>query len=188
MRHLLENVIYNELKYHVVNIDDMSKLYEDYHNLGQKDIFNKIKYFSDSDLTTWFMSESLVNSIKFFIICTEKEIIGVAKIGIWEEGRISLSFLSVHNQHKGNNISKKLCEMVFQYMKENYPGETLHLTGYSVEGWNYLRPSLLRFSKTYNVPIKEKAIEYIEDRTPETYELLQKSKEIISGTENSSRE
>jgi hypothetical protein len=184
MKHLLESVIYNTLFYHVVNIDGMSKLYNDYYNLGQKNIFNKIKYFVDSDLSKWFMPESLEKSIKFFVICTEKEIIGIAKIGIWSEGIISLSFLSVHNGHKGKNISKKLCDMVFRYMKENYPGETLHLTGYSVEGWNYLRPSLLRFSKTYNVPIKEKAIEYIEDTSPETYELLQKSRVIINGTEN----
>ncbi len=57
-------------------------------------------------------------------------------------------------------ISKKILEELFKYFSKTYPNEILNLSGYSVEGWKYLRKNILEFSKKYNVKIVEKPIEY----------------------------
>lgn len=60
--------------------------------------------------------------------------------------------------------------------------ETLNFSGYSVEGWKYLRKYILEYSKKYNVNIIEKGVEYPgsgDKYTDEFWELSKQSKEEI---------
>jgi aspartyl/asparaginyl-tRNA synthetase len=84
---------------------------------------------------------------------------------------------------------------LFKYFSETYPNETLHWSGYSIDGWKYLRKTILELSDKYNVKLNEKGIEYftrwdnstktfIEDYSEESRKLYDQSKEEIKKYNN----
>ena len=69
---------------------------------------------------------------------------------------------------------------LFKYFSKTYPNDILSFTGYSIDGWKYLREKILELSDKYNVKIDEKAIEYVIDWTKKKRKLFNKSRKIIS--------
>lgn len=53
------------------------------------------------------------------------------------------------------------------------------MSGYSIDGWKYMRKTFIEMAKKYNVDIKEKAIEYITDWDDEKRKLYNQSKKDI---------
>ena len=137
-----------------------------YQNILKKNKFkyylkDKIHYYSNGDFSTMFASDHYIESCRFFIAYTDKDILGICKFANWDStGHYAVSYLSTNKDFYSMGISKKLLDVFFKYFSKTYPNETLHFSGYSVEGWNFLHKNILEFSKKYNVKIREKGVEY----------------------------
>jgi len=146
----------------------------------------KIHYFDYNDFSTMFASDSYKKSCRFIIAYNEKDILGICKFAYWDmSSNYAISYLSTNEDFFSKGISKKLLETTFKYFSETYPNETLSFSGYSIEGWKYLRKSILEFSKKYSVKITEKGIEYPGRSgkfSEEDWQLMSKSREEIKNT------
>jgi len=151
---------------------------------GNKDynLKDKIHYFDYYDFNNRFSNDLYSKSCKLIIAHNDKDILGICKFAYWEGSKnYAISYLSSNKDFFSMGVSKKLLETLFKYFSEIYPNEILNFSGYSVDGWKYLRKSILELSKKYNVKIKEKGIEYpgIDGLKPDFYDLVSKSKEEI---------
>ena len=143
---------------------------------------DKIHYFNYEDFNSMFASNLYKKTCRLIIAHNDKDILGICKFAYWEGSEnYAISYLSTNKDFFSMGISKKLLETLFKYFSETYPNETLNFSGYSVEGWKYLRKSILYFSNKYNVKIKEKGIEYpgADGIKTDFYDLVSKSREEI---------
>ncbi len=179
-----EDITNSDIQIKVLTEDELSNLYRKLYqkvNGGSKiNLKDKIHYFDYHDLSSWGGSEKHRNSLVFITAYNDKDILGICKFAYWDSGKnYSVSYLSTNNDYFQLGISKKLMEELFKYFSKKYPNETLNWSGYSVDGWKYLRKSILEMSKKYNVKILEKSIEYVTKWSDENRKLYDKSKKII---------
>jgi len=178
----------SEINYNVdiFTIDEAYKFF--YQNFLKKkgnkdyDLKDKIHYFDYYDFNDRFSTDVHSKSCRLIIAHNDKDILGVCKFAYWEGSKnYAISYLSTNKYFFSIGISKKLLEALFKYFSENYSNETLNFSGYSVDGWKYLRKNILELSKKYNVKIKEKGIEYpgVKGMEPDFYDMVSKSKEEI---------
>lgn len=147
----------------VFTIKEASKLYQKYLDKYdyEYDLKDKIHYYSYNDFDTFYASDNYIKTCRFIIAYNEKDILGICKFANFQiSGHYSISYLSTNKDYLYMGISKKILEELFKYFSKTYPNEILNLSGYSVEGWKYLRKNIFEFSKKYNVKIVEKPIEY----------------------------
>lgn len=144
---------------------------------------DKIHYFEYNDFYPWFPSDKYSETCRFIIAYNEKDVLGICKFAHWDSSNnYSISYLSTNDSYLKMGVSKSILEKMFQYFSETYPDEVLNFSGYSIEGWKYLRKNILEFSKKYNVKIKEKGVEYPGRSgvfSKDDYELMSKSKDEI---------
>lgn len=116
----------------------------------------------------------------------DKDILGICKFAYWGSSQsYAISYLSTNKDFFGIGVSKKLLEKMFEYFSKTYTNDVLSFSGYSVEGWKYLRKNILDFSNKYNVKITEKSIQYpgiSGNFSDEDRELMYKSKDVIKQT------
>lgn len=179
-----ENV--TNIKVDVLNLKQfkklLDKLYPYNYDEPEKNINleDKIHYFRYNDLNSFYMSNEFENSLRFIAAYNENDILGIAKFAYWNSSsQYSTSYISVHIDYKHMGISKKILEKLFQYFSKTHPNEILSITGYSIEGWLYLRNTIRKLAAKYNIKIKEKPIEYITDWNDENHKLIIKSKDEI---------
>lgn len=152
---------------------------------------DKIHYFSWNGVDI-YSSNKHSKSIRFITAYNDKDILGICFIAYWEGGDYyAVSYLSTNTDYFHIGVSKKLLEELFKYFSKDYPDEILHWSGYSIDGWKYLRKTILELSNKYNVKLDEKAIEYLtrwddstktfitNDWSEESRELYNQSKEEI---------
>lgn len=176
---LIEKNSFDNLTIDVLTPRGLLNLYTDLFSDRNIHIQDKLKYFSDFDMDDYHHGEILKKTLRFFVLHDKKDILGICKVGKWDNNPVlSLSYLSIHEDHKNKGYSKMLLEEVFEYVSTNYPGETFHITGYSIDGWKYMRPTLLNLSDKYKVKLKEKPVEHL-DGSAEGRELLRISRELI---------
>ena len=136
----------------------------------------KIKYF-DFDIDLYHSSDTC----RFVVVHNDKMIIGICKFAYWDLSKnYCMSYVSTHPDYMDKGIAKSILNELFKYFRQNYVNETLCFTGYSIDGWKYIRPAIFKYSEQFNVKIDEKAIEYITDWTDEARLLFDQSREIIS--------
>jgi hypothetical protein len=141
---------------------------------------DKIHYFSWNGVNSYLGSDKHEKSIRLITAFNEDDILGVCYFAFWEgTGHYSISYLSTNKDYFKLGISKKILDVLFQYFSETYPNETLNMSGYSIDGWKYLRKTILELSDKYNVKIQEKPIEYVTNWSDENRELFDKSREEI---------
>lgn len=141
--------------------DEASELYRkflDKHNY-EYDLKSKIHYFSH--FSTWSSSENYDKTSRFIIAYNDIDIIGICHFANYASNdHWSISYCSTNKDYFQKGISKRLLEECFKYFSEHIPNETLHFSGYSVEGWKYFRKYILEFAKKYNVKIEEQGVGY----------------------------
>lgn len=144
-----------------------------------------IHYFHYRDCRDNYLGgQKHIDSLRFVVVHDDNFIYGVCKFAWWEiDNQYAVSYLSTNKLFFKQGISKMLLEGLFMYFSNVYTNETLHLSGYSVEGWKYLRNTILEMSVRFRVTIQEKAIEYVTGGwNDEKRKLYEESKEIIKNT------
>jgi len=151
----------------------------EYRNGNQPyDLKNKIHYFDWDDLDRY---DDNNKTKRFMVAYNDKDILGICKFAWFKlSGQYAVCYLSTNKDYFNQGISKRLLNELFDYFSKTYSNDTLTFTGYSIEGWKYLRKTILELSDKYNVKINEKAIEYVNDWTDEKRALFKKSRKIIS--------
>lgn len=141
----------------------------------------KIHYFSYDDLSSLFCSKDYIENLKFIVSYTEKELVGICKFSYYSlsEG-YAISYISTHEDYKNRGVAKAVIEELFKFFKSNFPNNTLSLSGYSINGWKYIRKYILMFSQKYNVRINEKPIEYVTEWTEKNRELFDESRKQLN--------
>jgi len=168
----------------VLTAEELRDLYQKTYCHSKVNLEKKIEYFHCDDFHPSFFSDKKhEDTLRFTVVYNEKDILGICKFAWWEcPGNYSISYLSTNKDYLKQGISKILIEETFRYFSNTYPNETLNFSGYSIEGWKYLRNSILEASVKHRVPISEKAIEYITEWTDEKRKLFDESREIIKNT------
>ena len=179
MKYIKESI--NNYNIKVFTADDASDLYQRFLKKYKYkyDLKSKIHYYSGFD--TIYGSEDYRKTCRYIIAYNDKDILGICHFAHYDSSdHYAISYLSTNKDFFSMGISKKLLEELFKYFSETYPNETLNFSGYSVDGWKYLRKYILEYSKKYNVKIKEKGVEYpgIAGKfTDEDYKLIRTSRE-----------
>ena len=145
----------------IFTLNQVGKFYDKFNqNHPEYDIKSKIHYFDYSDFNPWFASENFQETCIFIIAYNDSDILGICKFAFWDLTQTyAISYLSTNQDYLHLGISKKILEKLFDYFYKTYPNEILNFSGYSVEGWKYLRKHILELSQKYNVKIKEKGID-----------------------------
>lgn len=166
----------------VLKPDEFRKNYQKFYNHKDIDLKDKIKYFDYYDMSIPFSaSKSYEETMRLITIYNSNDIIGVCKIAYWEGSQnFAVSYLSVNTDYQNQGFSRILINKLFEYFAKTYPNETLHMSGYSVKGWKYLRKYIVISSEIHNVTISEKAIEYITEWSDESRKLFDESRLIIN--------
>ena len=169
------------MKIEALTIDEFRDLYHRLYNLYNYEFKLKdvIHYFSWDDLC-FYTHDKHAKSLRLITAYDDKEILGICLFAWWDyDNHYSMSYLSTNNKHFGKGISKKLANGLFEYFSKTYPNETLYFSGYSVDGWKYLHPTVLKMSKLHNVKIKEKALDFVLTWTDESRKLFDESRKEI---------
>lgn len=111
-----------------------------------KDLKENIHYFSFS-----FDCDDYSKDV--FIVCKEKnKIIGIIKVCVNDNQIDGIAYCSVHKEYKNKGISKLMSNKLF----ELYSNQTLKSSGYTQNGYDYLRPRWIKLAKQYNVNFIDK--------------------------------
>jgi len=196
MKHIIPYKKEVDYKIDIFTIDEASNFYSkfikknNYYGEDGYERYNlkkKIHYFDYNDIQkSWSASNDYNKTCRFIIAHNDKDILGICKFAHWDSSQsYAISYLSTNKDFFGIGVSKKLLEKMFEYFSKTYTNDVLSFSGYSVEGWKYLRKNILEFSKKYNVKITEKSIQYpgiSGNFSDEDRELMYKSKDIIKQT------
>lgn len=164
----------------VLTLEHFRRMVREKYSYNNISLTDKIHYFHYSDLDTFFASESYIEHLRFIVAYDEKDILGACKFSYYDLSKeYGVSYISTNVDHKNKGVGKAITKKLFQFFKENYPTQTLGLSGYSISGWKYLRKYIVEYSQELQVPIKEKPIEYITEWTDENRKLFDESREII---------
>jgi GNAT superfamily N-acetyltransferase len=168
----------------IFTIKEAQKLYQKYLEKYdyEYDLKDKIHYYDDDDFDIFYTSDNYIKTCRFIIAFNENDILGICKIAFFESSNhYAVNYLSTNKDFLSMGISKKLLEELFKYFSKKHSNEILNFSGYSVEGWKYLRKYILEYSKKYNVKIIERGVEYpgLTGETDEYWKLCNQSKEEI---------
>lgn len=147
-------------------------------------LLDKIRYYSHSDFHPYIplAGDEYMKHCRIFIAHNNDDILGMAKFAWWNiQNHFAISYVSTNKDYYQLGVSRRLLETIMKYFSENYPNDILYFSGYSVEGWKYLRKYILEYSKKYNVKIIEQAVKYPGSKgyDKEFYDLYSSSKEEI---------
>ena len=121
------------------------------------DLSDRLKFLSFNTLC-----ESNGQENYFFAAFEDNKIIGVLKLKT--KGKDSLRFpnyynwltlCSVDKDYRQQGISKKLLNMLFDFLKDNNFDHLLS-SGYTENGFAYLEPQLVKLSGEYNIDFKDR--------------------------------
>jgi len=172
-----ENV--ENMKVEVLTADEFRDLYFEIYP-EQVNLTDLIRYFSWNGVDSFSGGDKHNDSIRLVTAYNNKDILGICFFAWWQSsGNYAISYLSTNKNYFNMGISKKILEEMFKYFSKSYPDDILTFSGYSIDGWLYLRKKILELSNKYNVDIKEKGIEYVADWTDNNRELYNKSKEEV---------
>ena len=147
-----------------------------------KDLDN-IKYFSfDHILRSWSWSEKYTQSLRFCVTYDNNHIYGVLKFAYYESNKeYSIPYCSTNVDFANKGICDGIVGCFVKYFKETYPTEVLSTSEYTLKGWKFLRPCLLKYCNINNVTFQDKIIGHKleEDDKDEFYALREISKQTV---------
>ena len=164
----------------VLTSDELYKIIYDFdtHELKDKDIFNRIRYFSINDFGY------NTNPMFFTVLFLNNKIIGIAKCSYYmlnahNENNYSISFFSIDKDYRGNNYARLLCDGLFKYAKEN--NLEISSSSYTVLGKEQLEHLFIEYANKYNVKFYNN--ERMHD-TEDSYKIVNGKKLHISEIDN----
>jgi len=174
-----ESFLIGDIKVDVLTRKEFDKLFFKIYPDQNINLKEKIRFFDYSDFSSGYgYDKKHEKTLRFIVAYNNKDILGICKFAFWNFSQTyAVSYLSTNIDYRKQGISKMILEELFKYFSQTYPNEKMYWSGYSVEGWNYLRNNILTFSKKYNVKISEKAVEYDIDSGDE---LFTKSRQIVN--------
>lgn len=143
------------------------------------DLKSKISYFNFDDLSSLWSSDKHFKTQRFIVAYNNKDILGISRFAWFEFSGYAMSYTQVNNDYRNKGISKMLLEKLFMYFSKNYSNEELNISAYTIDGWKYIRNTILNLSEKYNIKLREKAIEFISDWSEENRNLYKKSRKDI---------
>jgi hypothetical protein len=172
-----ENI--KNIKVEVLTADEFRDLYFKIYP-EQVNLNDLIHYFSWNNLSGMYGGERHEKSIRLVTAYNDKDILGICFFAWWMSSEnYAISYLSTNKNYFRQGISKLLLEEMFKYFSKTYPEDVLTFSGYSIDGWLYLRKKILELSNKYNVEIKEKPVEYVTDWSDKNKNIYDKSKKEI---------
>jgi hypothetical protein len=121
------------------------------------------RFFSWDDLSIMGGKEYL-DTLRFSLVYDKSNIYGISKCAKFPyEDKYSISYVTVGNEFKGMGISKLLVEEICNLYSNNFTQWSLSTSHYTVSGWNYLRPTLLRYTKNFGIDFIDSYIDYPDD-------------------------
>lgn len=159
----------------IVNVRQLREIIEGKYTFSRQ---KKIKYFDTYDLTDRYLSD-FEKQHNFYAICyDEKTIYGISSFQIYDYDKesFSISYLSVNKDHQGKGISKNLVKLIIKFIIDNYPNNKLRWSEWSVDGWKYLRKTLLTECKKYKISYIDNKVGYPSNgANSEFYKLVKES-------------
>jgi GNAT superfamily N-acetyltransferase len=155
----------------VFKLKEINNLFSKYIN---QNIVGDIHYFSYSDCSTCFCSDTYIESCKYVVAYNKKQILGICKIAVFELSNkyVSISYCSVHKNYQNRGIGRALIEKGIEVVKTyNMP---LNTSQYSVLGWKYLRPVLIKLCEKNNIVLRDSVVGY-GDHNEEFFKLREES-------------
>ena len=164
----------------VLTLEQFNKMLREKYNGDSINLMEKIHYFDYTDLNTLFSSKSYIEHLRFVVAYNEKDILGICKFSYWDFTKdYAVSYTSTNKDYKNQGVAKSIEKELFKYFSKEYPNQILAFSGYSIDGWKYLRKYILKYSQEFNVKIKEKSIEYVKEWTDENRKMFDESRKII---------
>lgn len=117
-------------------------------------VFKRIRFFSDRD-DLW--SEN--NKDYYVVLFSGELIIGIAKVKYYSmsapnENALSIGFLSIDKEHRGNKYSRLMVDALFKEAKNK--NIEIQTSTYTILGRDYLKPLFNEYAKKYNVVFHDK--------------------------------
>lgn len=128
--------------------------------------FSGVKYFSlncftKSSTTAFVVVEDKVSYVTRYAMTVEgehveyqeecKKVAGIAEIGVFY-GKITMMYISVREEFKGQGFGKVIYDMIIKFMKETHPGEILHRTSPSAFAPNFFKKVVDKWLDDVGVP------------------------------------
>ena len=149
----------NTYQVEVLTSSQFQNLYNEIYPYSWDNVFslkNKIHYFSWDNFLSG--SDKHNKSLRSITAYNRIDIIGICIIAYWDgNDHYSISYLSTNEDYMDKGVSKRILDETFKYFSKTYPNETLYFSGYSIDGWKYLRKTILELSNKYHVK-KEKRL------------------------------
>lgn len=141
-----------------------------------------IRFFDFNDIIGFnFASPEYDRTLRFVVSYDSRKIYGVTKFAYWSSSKtFSLSYCSVSKNSMNRGICSKMISVLIKYFKSTYPTDTFHTSEYTLSGWKFLRPILLKYCNLYSVNFVDSIIGYFTegDDREEFYKLREQSKEM----------
>ncbi len=148
---------------HEVMIYTADELYTHLVDYNAEDPWEKIKHMMKRIRYFESNSDYCYEKYLMFVVKDEGKIVGIAKVRI--DGAPScthknhdkwISYISVDKNYYGEGIGTALVDAIMYYTSiHKYE---LLCSGYTLRGWMYLRPTLHRIAKEYNVNIYDDSV------------------------------
>lgn len=147
------------------------------------DDLNNIRFFSFDDLSyVCFANELYRSSLRYVVAFDGEHIYGVLKFAYYQiQKRYTIGYCSVNNNFTQKGICGELVDVFCKYFKKKYGENELGISQFTVSGWKYLRPTLIKKCYQYKINYRDNIVGYPDknnEYTPEFYKLLDESKEI----------
>lgn len=143
------------------------------------DSLDLIQFFNFKDITGYsFSSPKYEKSLRFVVAYDSRKIYGVTKFAYWEcLKHFGISYVSVSNGVMNRGICSNMILVLLKYFKTAYPLETFNTSEYTVSGWKFLRPKLVKYCKLYDIKFNDSIVGYFTegDNKEEFYSLREKS-------------
>lgn len=177
----------------VLTVEQLTKLIYNGKNLPNsqyEDDLNNIHFFSFDDLSySCFANELYRNSLRFVVGFDNEHIYGILKFAYYQmKQRYTIGYCSTNENFTQKGICNDLVDKFCKYFPKKYKGTDLYTSEYTVSGWKYLRPTLIKKCNQYNVNYKDNIVGYPDKKdghTPEFYHLLDLSRKIVGVNYNS---
>lgn len=134
-----------------------------------------IEFFNFNDIMEFnFTSPEYENSLRFVVAYDSRKIYGVTKFAYWKGPKhFSISYASVSKSAMNRGICSNMILVLLKYFKTAYPLEAFNTSEYTVSGWKFLRPKLVKYCKLYDIKFNDSVIGYFTegDNKEEYYRL-----------------
>jgi GNAT superfamily N-acetyltransferase len=164
---MFKKIITNKAKAKVFNLDEARDfIWKDYNyktnTLKWGNLQEKLKYFSFDDFSPLWSYDNYLNTLRFVIVHDEKNIFGILKMANFKlsgEKDYSISYISVDEKYRNLGIGKLLIKSAIEYYNDNFKDKyRLRGSQYSVLGWKYIRPIILKEIEKYNIEWVENVV------------------------------